>query len=442
MRRGLVLGGVAGLMAALAVPASADFFDSFHDMKWLDDSNWVVSTPIPWGIDPNAYDPNNFDIDNANWQVWWLPFGTAHTQMVNEDGLNLSVKPSFLVGIIAASVNYPPYSTYPLPDMNQDPNDPNNNPGFWRNEVSHYLMAFVKIIDPNASDPNHEYNGGESALGLHVNPDNWFGMWLGTSPSGWLYMHSAENNNPIKWTGADVLRTDLDRENGFWMLLQYDAGGEPFDPNNARWRAAAWNGTKADKFAWDGEWDLISRFSDGWPLLPYESDWDPNWYNPSALERGIDALLTYTLKNDPVAWGAFDNVEARTGIFTNVSHTLSLNVKNANMGTLTIDPDLIDDPNDDPNDPEVLRRYTDGTEIVLVAEPGSNASFKSWTIFDPNYPGDREHASEDSNSVLYLTMNMDYEIEAAFKCGSSKMLPPVGMVLLALVIGIVIRRLS
>ena len=141
-----------------------------------------------------------------------------------------------------------------------------------------------------------------------------------------------------------------------------------------------------------------------------------------------------------------------------MSHTLQLDVKNASRGTITIDPDLLDDPNDapwfisgDPNDPnnwngtyprdpEWLRRYSDGTEVVLVAEAIPGKSFTAWTVFDPNYPGDRDHAVEDTNSVLYLTMDADWEVEAAFGCGSSELLPPLGMVLLALAAGVVVRR--
>ncbi len=102
-------------------------------------------------------------------------------------------------------------------------------------------------------------------------------------------------------------------------------------------------------------------------------------------------------------------------------------------------------PANDPNvmaDPNALRRYTDGTEIVLVGMPVEGKSFKQWKIYDPNHPGDSSYVSVDTNAVLYLTMDGDYEIEAIFKCGSGEMLPPIGMVLLVLAMGVVVRRLS
>ena len=72
-------------------------------------------------------------------------------------------------------------------------------------------------------------------------------------------------------------------------------------------------------------------------------------------------------------------VEARTGVFSNVGRSLTLTVKTIEKGTVTIDPDLlanhmdVENPADpnwaDPNDPNEPRIYTDGTEVVLVAEP-------------------------------------------------------------------------
>jgi uncharacterized protein (TIGR03382 family) len=119
-------------------------------------------------------------------------------------------------------------------------------------------------------------------------------------------------------------------------------------------------------------------------------------------------------------------MEVRSGMFTNVSQTLSLTVKNGDYGTVTIDPDLLDDetnidPNeyDPPIDPDELRRYTDGTEIVLVAEAIEGKSFRTWKIYDPNHPGDANYVESDNNAVLYLTMNADYQVEAIFKCSSS-----------------------
>ena len=79
----------------------------------------------------------------------------------------------------------------------------------------------------------------------------------------------------------------------------------------------------------------------------------------------------------------------------------------------------------------------------MVPEPAEGKLFRVWKIWDdPNRYPDGNYVAEDSNAVLYLTMDKDYAVEAVFKCGSADMLPPVGVVLMALTLGLVIRRLT
>jgi hypothetical protein len=91
-----------------------------------------------------------------------------------------------------------------------------------------------------------------------------------------------------------------------------------------------------------------------------------------------------------------------------------------------------------------LRRYTDGTEVALVAEAAPDRGWKKWKIWDdPNHYPDSNYVIEDTNTVIYLTMNTDYVLEAVFSCSaSSSVLPPIALVLLALVAGVSIRRLT
>ncbi len=72
------------------------------------------------------------------------------------------------------------------------------------------------------------------------------------------------------------------------------------------------------------------------------------------------------------------------------THTLALTVKKPDKGTITFTPDQLADPNDDPNDPNSLRLYAEGTLVTLEASPSD--AVNKWTIFDPNYPGDKDHA--------------------------------------------------
>jgi hypothetical protein len=69
-------------------------------------------------------------------------------------------------------------------------------------------------------------------------------------------------------------------------------------------------------------------------------------------------------------------------------------------------------------------------------DPHRRASFN-----DPNYPGDVGHAVRDANTVLYLTMNVDWQVDATFK-GASGLPPFIALALLALPVGVAARRLT
>lgn len=96
------------------------------------------------------------------------------------------------------------------------------------------------------------------------------------------------------------------------------------------------------------------------------------------------------------------------------SRALSLQITTEDRGSVLLEPN---DPNWLPN------VYPVGTELTLTAVPAEGRSFKWWRIFDPNYPGDSNHAtttpSDDPNYLtLTLTMDADWEVEAVFNCGS------------------------
>jgi hypothetical protein len=280
-------------------------------------------------------------------------------------------------------------------------------------------------LDPNLADPNDT---------VHLTPPETYG----SGPD-----HRIESMDSTKWLGWDY---DTMERNGFWMLCQFefDPNYPPGDPNGKWLKGAVWEG---DKYDWDGEWMLNWQLSDEW--------WDGGTYNSydySAVAQGRCGFVT--LSATPALWGAgfpaaaeYDNVEARTAVFNGIPRKLTLNVNHDGwMDKMTIDPiaDPLYDPNDPNNDPNNLKhletRYTDGTPIVLTATAVSGKSFKEWTIYDPNHPGDINHATTDANTTIYLTMNANYQVDADFKCGSG--LPPfVAVALLALGVGLVIRRM-
>lgn len=90
-------------------------------------------------------------------------------------------------------------------------------------------------------------------------------------------------------------------------------------------------------------------------------------------------------------------------------HHVTLTTLNPNYGIVQWSPE----PND-PNTPI----YRVGTALTLTAQPIEGKSFREWTIWDPNHPGDANYVVLDSNMTTTLLINSDMQVEAAFKCGS------------------------
>ncbi len=391
---------VVCVLCALGSQATfAEFYDAFNDGEF-------------------AEDPNYFDIDDPNWTII-EKVGLAYLQDANDGELRLYVEghPFASAGFQGAVVDY-------------GDRDPNTSANWYDESQPHYIVAKMKV---NPTEPN------EGAAGYSILSD--YAQWQ-------AYLADFQMNSSrfelIYVTGLDFSqargghnRPDIDKINGFWMVCQFDPGAVPSDPNSHKLKAAIWNG---DKYDWNGVWGID---------LYITQAWDPNLYPPySEGSCSIATMCSNYTGTELVSDVKIDNVECRTGIFTNVYRTLDLSVRNDSMGTVTIDPDVLADcnnidPNEyDPYDYDAQRRYTDGTEIVLVATPQSGKSFKEWLIWDdPNRYPDSNYCAIDSNEVLALTMDTDYVIEGSFKCGGSLPLA-AGMTLLALGLGAFLRRLK
>lgn len=373
-----------------AGPLRADFYDRFDDGEIYQDPN-----------DPCAFDPNLWDIDNPHWTIHKL-MGDSFFYEYGDGWLRMW-----------ADAVIVPFSFMGATVDDGDP-DPNTSNTMLDDSQPHYILFRTRVPDPNW--------GGIAAFVL-ADPLHWVGYNIDYQASD----HVFEINyvNGIDWArGTYVYRYDVDEANGFWICLQYDGYG---DPNTSYVRASCWNGGKWD---WSGVWDAS---------VVIATTWDQQKYPP--LTEGRAALGSY---GSPVtgfpADTKFDDIEFRVGVFTNVSHTLSLTAVNAQYGTVTIDPDWLADP----NDPDGLRAYTNGTELVLVAEPdvAEGRGFKAWKIYEAGHSGDPNFLVQDTNAVLYLTMDRDWEVQAVFKCSSSSALAPVGAVLLLLGSAVVLRRLT
>jgi hypothetical protein len=104
-------------------------------------------------------------------------------------------------------------------------------------------------------------------------------------------------------------------------------------------------------------------------------------------------------------------------------HWLTTRVDPEGGGGIDLNPPLSD---------PCLPVYASGTDVVLDANKTGPKPFKYWRIFDPNYPGDANHAVQDSNDPTTITMDSDQEVEAYFHCGPGLLpLAAVGLIMLS-----------
>jgi hypothetical protein len=149
--------------------------------------------------------------------------------------------------------------------------------------------------------------------------------------------------------------------------------------------------------------------------------------NPAA---GVFTQSKLAVIGPDVAWSGtspFPTVESRTiaedsdlalplsGVFVPeeslVGHALSLTVINGDYGEVSPEPEL--------------SRYPSGTVVRLLAAANEGGQFHRWRLYDPNFPGDGNHARPDTNSVLRLVMTHDVEVEAVFGCAVNVTLMPL-----------------
>ncbi|MBN1347548.1 MAG: M6 family metalloprotease domain-containing protein [Phycisphaerae bacterium] len=91
-------------------------------------------------------------------------------------------------------------------------------------------------------------------------------------------------------------------------------------------------------------------------------------------------------------------------------YRLDLGFINEPWGSVQVSPDP-----PDANQPE----YPDGTIVTLTGEPIDDRIFSHWDVYDPNFPGDANHAIVDSNNPTTILMNADRQVTAVFKCSSA-----------------------
>ena len=128
------------------------------------------------------------------------------------------------------------------------------------------------------------------------------------------------------------------------------------------------------------------------------------------------SFLGVIIADDPNVEG-----DLKTGVITvQPLRTLNLESGPEDYGYVEISPNV-------PAGPPYM--YPVGTSLTLTAVPYPDHGFHSWRIYDPNYPGDANYETLDTNMVLHLTMDTDWEIKAVFQCSSgTEMLLPILMI--------------
>jgi len=441
--------GIVGVALAVCSLTPSDLFaewyDEFYDNAFAQDPN-----------DEGFFDPNLWECDNPHWTI--RPFVGEGWEWSAEGGA-LRLGSQWLLGLslIAAEVD----------DFDQDANTSDT---WFDDSGPHYVLSYCISIEPNAGMMgvwmvfNHtlwtayahelEVNNGWMSLTAYSGTDYHSGdtthrSWSVIHPNYFGDANYYDPNHPSDpnyvtdpnhvWDEWDPDHPD---PNGFWLLLQFDPNGAPLDPNNQspydandpnfHWiRGSFWGGGKYD---WDGEWDLETCVVDS-------REWDPNTHH---FTEGTVGVASFCGGNSGFPSDvAYDSMESRWGWYTNTSRKLTLKLKDC--CELHVCPDLLEDPNHDPNDIEgELRRYTLGTAIVLDSVlPCGNKVFKKWIIKGPNDASDPGYqVVTDTNEVLYLTMDGDYLVKATCKCGGGGVEPFAVAVLALLGLGGIIRRLT
>ena len=156
---------------------------------------------------------------------------------------------------------------------------------------------------------------------------------------------------------------------------------------------------------------------------------------PPFYVMAVQRILHYEAPGQTVSTAQLRHDQTATPLGVSVGSyqptaALTLTIFNDIWGSVDFDPEP-----DDANAPV----YAVGTPVTLTAEPTEGRGFNRWLIFDADYPGDANHAVQDTNAVLTLTLAGNTDVDASFKCASG-VEPFIGMVLMALAAAVVRRR--
>lgn len=137
-----------------------------------------------------------------------------------------------------------------------------------------------------------------------------------------------------------------------------------------------------------------------------ESTPDPNDLRDWRFIGTCQALLGDSPKVGIAGWNTFCSPDGELAEFDyfrlSSIPAYTIDIHTGGLGTVMKDPNL--------------PYYREGTRVTLTALEDYGYAFKFFKIYDPNYPGDRNHVVRDINNPIELLMIADYEVDAVYGC--------------------------
>ncbi len=255
--------------------------------------------------------------------------------------------------------------------------------------------ALTMVSDPNPAghadavfaELQSDHAGTSTFINYYV-PEGHGGV-ITCSRSGWPSFFKLRKPQP-SYFGGDVLITTNSETDG----TSTPWGGEFMADYYEDLEDA--NGTATLQ----GHWDIMGSSGLHKMSVAYRGRRDMTLWAQGRLDPGTTPRIE-------LEWSELDSRRA-----------LTLDVVNETWGSVEVSP----------NQPI----YEPNQIVTLTATPVEGKSFRQWTVYDPNHPGDANQATIDSNLTLTLVMACDQHVEATFACGSGVgVLVPLAILALA-----------
>ncbi len=434
---------ISGLIAGMATAADPDTIELFGQVYKVQRFDYFDEVRYPDPIDPN-YEVGLIEVEGAHY------LGNNRLLMTTDEmDAFLSYK-NHIVEVqldTDASGTITGLSYVGLRVLN-DPDDPNLggfdldpggvtiNTSADPNDLAYggdllFSDTEIDVIRGYLAEPNDIYNHAENLLGTwDCKPQN-------SDPEDLEYVPDPNDPNRGElftvYQGDNYESVEIFKADGTWIRRFFIGKTYASDPTRGDPKGIVYlpdESTFPTMFHGLGGVVLIALDDVGPGLEAYKIDAadanqishepleDPN--GDPLLDPGNDyAMQLESLAADPATgrlflvqqgdWSGLSLYDSMYMWVLSPIRGLDLSINKTDYGTVAISPD--------PNDANAPA-YPAGTIVTLTAEPNETRSFNKWVVYDPNFPGDANYATEDTNTVISVVLNTDMQVEAHFKCGS------------------------